>query len=119
MLQVFGFWVAYCIAVYIFVIRRKKDESKWSEMILEVETGICLTPMQRKMAGLGFKVPLGKHSKIGWSGELPFYASLCKKHGVVVNYPQGHGQILRCPVCDSESRGEATKRTIKEEIKDE
>ena len=86
-----------------------------SEIILEVETGIRLTPRQRSMAALGFKVPLGKHRKPDWTGDLPFYAFKCKLHGVVVNYPQGHAQILRCPECDRESREEATKRT--EEVK--
>jgi len=84
----------------------------WSEMVLEVETGIRLTSMQRKMAALGIKVPLGKHSKPGWGGALPFYAFNCKLHGVVINYPQGYAKILRCPECDrEESQREATKRT--------
>ena len=83
----------------------------WSEMVLEVEIGIQITPMQRKMAALGFKVPLGEYSKPGWAGSLPFYAFNCKRHGVVVNYPRGHAQILRCPECDRESREEAIKRT--------
>ena len=82
-----------------------------SEIILEVETGICLTPMQKKMAALGFKVPLGKHRKPDWKDDLPFYAFKCKRHGVVVNYPQGYAQILRCPECERESREEANKRT--------
>lgn len=87
----------------------------WSEMVLEVETGIRLTPMQRKMAGLGIKVPLGKYSKHGWSRALPFYAFNCRRHGVVVNYPMGHAQILRCPECDRESREEAKLRTDQDE----
>ena len=82
-----------------------------SEIILEVETGIRLTPMQHKMAALGFKVPLGKHRKPEWKDDLPFYAFKCKHHGVVVNYPQGRPQTLRCPKCERESREEAIKRT--------
>lgn len=93
------------------------------EMAVEVETGIALTPRQRKMAEDGHKVHLGLHSKSGWTGELPFYAWCCPTHGVVIDYPHGYwapfkgttpielkGVIsqLYCPLC---AREEANLRT--------
>jgi hypothetical protein len=44
-------------------------------------------------------VYVGDHKLPGWSGELPFYAFECKKHGVVVNYPTGYEERLECPFC--------------------
>jgi len=54
---------------------------------------------------------IGRRRRPGWSGALPFYRFRCKVHGIVENYPQGYAEILRCPKCDEESRGEANKRT--------
>jgi len=93
------------------------------ELTVEADTGIQLTPYQRKMAENGLYVPLGHHKKQGWSGELPFYAWKCPTHGVVIDYPHGYwapfkgtypvkvkGVLsqLYCPLC---SREEASKRT--------
>ena len=49
-------------------------------------------------------VRVGKHSKPGWSGAIEFYLFLCKKHGYVTNYPQGHAQNLFCPKCREETK---------------
>jgi len=42
---------------------------------------------------------LGHYSQPGWSGELPFYAFRCRKHGIVVNYLYGYSERLECPKC--------------------
>lgn len=42
---------------------------------------------------------VGRWMKNGWSGALEFYQFKCKKHGMVVNYAEGHDEILRCPIC--------------------
>ena len=68
-------------------------------MKTEVKTGIKLTKLQKKLAELGIKVYLGKHSKPGWRGDLPFYACKCSEHGVYVTYPQGYLKRLSCPMC--------------------
>jgi hypothetical protein len=48
---------------------------------------------------LSGSVYIGDFMLPGWSGELPFYAFKCEEHGFVVNYPEGHEEILRCPFC--------------------
>ena len=84
----------------------------------ETELKIELTPYQRKMAMLGINVYLGQYKKLGWTGELPFYAFKCPVHGVVVDYPHGYwapfkgtypvevkGVLsqLYCPLCAKET----------------
>ena len=50
---------------------------------------------------LSGSVYIGDFKLPGWSGELPFYAFKCDEHGFVVNYPEGHDEILRCPFCEN------------------
>ena len=35
----------------------------------------------------------------GWRAHIPFYAFKCNEHGIVVDYPHGHGSNLTCPKC--------------------
>ena len=50
---------------------------------------------------LSGSVYIGDFKLPGWSGELPFYVFKCDEHGFVVNYPEGHDEILRCPFCEN------------------
>ena len=51
-------------------------------------------------------VYIGDYSKPGWSGELPFYAFRCRKHGIVTDYVHD-GKMkpayLECPKCKKEA----------------
>ena len=53
---------------------------------------------------LGLPVYVGHRRKPGWRGSLPFYAFNCPKHGVVVSYPHGYGEVLTCPRCPDEAK---------------
>jgi hypothetical protein len=44
-------------------------------------------------------VYLGRRTRPGWRGGLPFYAFTCSEHGVVVDYPHGFKGMLTCPHC--------------------
>ena len=62
-----------------------------------------LTFFQRILLLLLNRVRFGWICEVGWRGWLPVYAFVCKRHGVVVNYPQGHLQRLVCPLCLQEA----------------
>ena len=40
----------------------------------------------------------------GWKAPLPFYAFLCKKHGIQVGYRLGWKKNLICPLCAKEKK---------------
>lgn len=76
-----------------------------------------LTRTQRLHIALFGRVYLEDRTKEGWKGTLPFYAFKCRKHSIVVNYPEGYYsaeqvgitvkhkgeiQILSCPICAEE-----------------
>jgi hypothetical protein len=42
---------------------------------------------------------IGNHKKYGWKESLPFYAFLCREHGIVKNYSKGYTKRLECPLC--------------------
>ncbi len=42
---------------------------------------------------------LGNHKIYGCKESLPFYAFLCKEHGIVKNYVKGYAKRLECPLC--------------------
>ncbi|MBN2336206.1 hypothetical protein JXL21_11655 [Candidatus Bathyarchaeota archaeon] len=44
-------------------------------------------------------VPTRRRTRAGWAGSIQFYAFRCPLHGIVEDYPHGHGKILRCPLC--------------------
>jgi hypothetical protein len=57
---------------------------------------------QKLSMALGGWVYVGKETRPGWKGSLPFYATRCRYHGVVKNYPQGFDGDLECPKCQRE-----------------
>ena len=57
---------------------------------------------KRLQINRGNPVPVGKQTRLGWSGSLMFYAFKCDKHGIVESYLQGHSKTLRCPKCQEE-----------------
>ena len=42
---------------------------------------------------------LGQRMENGWSSTLPYYAFICKKHGIQYGYPTGFSKTLLCPEC--------------------
>jgi len=48
---------------------------------------------------MNHSVFIGKKSKVGWSGELPFYISTCGNHGYFVDYCHGWKKNFECPEC--------------------
>ena len=44
-------------------------------------------------------VPLELRMRPGWKEPIMFYAFNCPKHGIVEDYPHGHGQRLMCMKC--------------------
>jgi len=54
---------------------------------------------QRQLIQMYGKAYVGSYAKPEWSGELPFYAFRCRKHGIVVNYLYGYSERLECPKC--------------------
>jgi len=80
---------------------------------MEVE----LTRTQRLKLALFGKVFLQDRTRPTWTGDLPFYAFKCSKHGIVEDYPHGHyspfkggipikfkggTSVLKCPLCMDE-----------------
>jgi len=80
---------------------------------MEVE----LTRTQRLKLALFGKVFLEDRTRPTWTGDLPFYAFHCSKHGIVEDYPHGYynpfkggipvkckdvTQTLSCPLCSEE-----------------
>lgn len=54
-----------------------------------------LSLRQKAFLALGFKVFIGWDEKRG----LPLYAFKCNKHGVVISYPSGFNNSLKCREC--------------------
>lgn len=73
-------------------------------MKLEVEFDVKPTKRQIKMAEMGFKVPLGKFRRPGWTGDIQFYLFHCEKHGLVYDYKHGHIPYVMCVQCFEESQ---------------
>ena len=48
---------------------------------------------------MNLSVCIGKKSKVGWSGELPFYITSCGNHGYFVDYCHGWKKNFECPEC--------------------
>ena len=42
---------------------------------------------------------VGHQRRPGWRASIPFYAFKCPEHGIVEDYPHGHGEHLTCPIC--------------------
>jgi len=61
-----------------------------------------LTWWQRLRISRGYHVPIGKHKREGWSGSLMFFAFKCRKHGLVIDYIHGYGDMPSCPKCADE-----------------
>ncbi len=61
-----------------------------------------LTSYERIMLRATGRVFVGRFSKDGWNGTLPFYAFECPTHGTVINYPMGFEKRLECPKCMEE-----------------
>jgi hypothetical protein len=64
-----------------------------------IEPSLKLTLLQKFKIRLGRPVYLGRRSKPGWIGTLPYYAFRCRVHGIVVDYPAGQDETLSCYVC--------------------
>ena len=90
---------------------------------MEVE----LTRTQRVKLALFGKVYLEHRTRPTWTGDLPFYAFHCSKHGIVVDYPHGHyspfkggipvkngdhTSVLKCPLCWDELIKEYKRRNL-------
>ena len=58
-----------------------------------------LSLFKRLVLWLCGHIYIGSRSMPGWSGPLPFYAFRCPVHGLVVDYPRGFNDRLRCPLC--------------------
>ena len=71
---------------------------------LREETGLMITSRHLRMLRWVNSVLIGIGRKEGWSGELPFYAFKCKKHGIVADYKHSHHQYLSCPECTGETK---------------
>ena len=54
---------------------------------------------QRLRLRLGHAVYLEHRIRIGFRGEMPFYAIRCEKHGIFEDYPHGYANLLKCPEC--------------------
>lgn len=59
---------------------------------------------------------VGKYISINWTKPIEMYSFNCTRpinpHGRVVNYPQGHGAKLICPLCLHEDMvAEARRRS--------
>ena len=61
--------------------------------------GETFSVVERLRLRLGLSVYVGHRWRPGWREPLPFYAFRCPRHGVVLSYPQGYGETLRCPRC--------------------
>ena len=59
---------------------------------------------QRLRLNRGHVVFLGNRIKLGWVGEMPFYAFRCEKHGIFEDYSHGYGNLLKCPECVPKSK---------------
>lgn len=76
--------------------QEQKTSTKNSKTILGISR---LNRLQKLDLLLFGRASVGKHSLPGWTGELEFYLFRCEKHGIVIDYPHGMGEELRCPVC--------------------
>lgn len=63
-----------------------------------------LTRAQRVFMHTYGYVYVGTYQREGWNRPIEHYAFVCKKHGVVVDYPHGHRQRLDCPKCMKENK---------------
>jgi len=69
----------------------------------QYRTSVRLSPLQRIRLLVTGTVPTSRRSRPGWRGSLQFYAFRCPVHGLMENYPQGYGRVLRCPHCDEKA----------------
>jgi hypothetical protein len=69
--------------------------------------GETFSVVERLRLRLGLSVYVGHRWRSGWRAPLPFYAFTCPRHGVVLSYPHGYGETLRCPRCLDEALKEA------------
>ena len=68
-----------------------------------------LTRFQRIQLNRFGQVYLGDVKRDGWSGAIDHYAFRCQKHGLVVDYPHSHRQVLSCPKCQKEKENNDSK----------
>ena len=52
---------------------------------------------------LGFPIYIGNFRRLGWTGDLPFYAYMCHEHGLFVSQGYGYDHYLVCPKCHEKS----------------
>lgn len=57
-----------------------------------------LSRLQKLEMALFSRVRIGRFTKPGWSGYLPFYAFKCACGRVHVDYPHGWNEHLSCPL---------------------
>ncbi|MHB1907712.1 MAG: hypothetical protein ACYCQJ_02430 [Nitrososphaerales archaeon] len=76
--------------------QEQDTSTKYSKTILGTSKLNLLQKLELLLFG---RASLGKHSLPGWTGELEFYLFRCEKHGVVIDYPHGTDEELRCSLC--------------------
>ena len=65
----------------------------------EGKTNIEVQLLQYLKLKINNSVFIGKKTKQGWSGELPFYITQCGHHGYFVDYCHGWKKNFECPEC--------------------
>jgi len=48
------------------------------------------------------RVYLERRRYPGWRDTAPFYIFRCPRHGFILDYPHGWGQVLYCKLCEEE-----------------
>ena len=59
---------------------------------------------QRLRLRLFGHVSVGYRMKEGWRAPIEHFAFRCPVHGIVVDYPHGVREVLRCPKCCEEAK---------------
>jgi hypothetical protein len=75
-----------------------------------------LSLFKRLVLRLCGHVYIGSRTMPGWSSSLPFYAFRCPVHGLVVDYPRGFNEKLRCPLCFEDMTREADAPLVQTDL---
>ena len=63
------------------------------------KTNLDVPLLQLLKLKMNHSVFIGKKSKVGWSGELPFFITTCGNHGYFIDYCHGWKKNFACPEC--------------------
>jgi hypothetical protein len=70
-----------------------------------------LSILERLALRLGGSISVGKsHSQS--NGFREFFLRRCSRHGIILTYPQGYDNLLRCSECIAQSQYPSSKSTI-------